>query len=123
MLIRTDVHQSSETNALTAMLELPGVKKTDLIIALGEDPFSRVKQITVTGKSSLKFSGEDGYYLVRERKYGEFRRVLVVPPDTKPDNIEASMEDGILYLRYPGAAPPDQRDCSPPEEPSIISIV
>ncbi|KLO14040.1 hypothetical protein SCHPADRAFT_336229 [Schizopora paradoxa] len=126
MLIRTDLHQSSETNGLTAMLELPGVKKSDIRVALNVDPFSGIKQLTVTGRSALRFPHErEGWYLVRERKYGEFKRVLVVPPDTKAENIEASMEDGILYLRYPGAAPPpdDERASLPPEEPTIITVV
>lgn len=84
MLIRTDLHQSAETNSLTAMLELPGVKKTDIRVALSVDPFSGIKQLTVTGRSALRFPHEsEGWYLVRERKYGEFKRVLVVPPDTK----------------------------------------
>ncbi len=84
MLIRTDLHQSASTHHLTAMLELPGVKKSDLRVSLSDDPFSGIKQLTVTGRSALKFPHEsDGWYLVRERKYGDFKRVLVVPPDTK----------------------------------------
>ena len=70
---------------MTVTLELPGVKKTDLTMSLGTCPYSRVKQITVRGRSGPLFTDEG--YTVRERKYGEFKRILVVPPDTKVRNF------------------------------------
>ena len=69
------------------MLELPGVKKTNLRVSLGLCPFSQVMQLTVWGRSNPAFSNAEGEpepgYTVKERKYGEFKRVLVVPPETK----------------------------------------
>lgn len=81
LLIRTDVHCDVESNTMTVMLELPGVKKADLSLSLGTCPYSRVRQLTVRGRSGPTFTDEG--YTVRERKYGEFKRVLVVPPETK----------------------------------------
>ena len=79
-IIRTDVHYDAESKVITAMLELPGLKKTDMSIKLSTCLYNRVKQVTIAGKSNPVFP-EDGY-TVRERKFGEFNRTLAVPPDT-----------------------------------------
>ncbi|THH32398.1 hypothetical protein EUX98_g1819 [Antrodiella citrinella] len=89
---------------MTAMLELPGVKKSDLKINLSVCPYSRVRQVTISGRINPMMSSVSGY-AVRERKFGEYRRVVVVPPDTKPGDIEIVMEDGILILRIPCGTP------------------
>ncbi|KAI5120597.1 hypothetical protein M0805_008074 [Coniferiporia weirii] len=123
-LIRTDVHFSAATNTLTAMLELPGVKRSHLHLRLNVCPRSNSKQLVVHGRSQPLFSsspadekdkGKVEGYMVRERKFGEFKRVLVVPPETKPDHIKVSMEDGILFLRYPAGTQlqPDKNEPTP----------
>ncbi|THV07409.1 hypothetical protein K435DRAFT_333040 [Dendrothele bispora CBS 962.96] len=38
-------------------------------------------------------------FSIRERKYGEFSRTFPVPSDTKPEDIQVVMEDGILTIR------------------------
>ncbi|THH04898.1 hypothetical protein EW145_g5190 [Phellinidium pouzarii] len=89
------------TNTVTAMLELPGVKSAHVRVGLNICPHTHIKQLVVRGRSqpllpdrSVENSaddrggGADGKkkvegYIVRERKVGEFKRVLVVPPETK----------------------------------------
>ncbi|KDQ60016.1 hypothetical protein JAAARDRAFT_174038 [Jaapia argillacea MUCL 33604] len=106
--IRTDVYFSVSSNVMTAMFELPGVKKSDLRITLSMCPYSRVRQLTVSGKA-LPLSLAR-LFTVRERKYGEFSRTLVVPPDTKAEDVTADMEDGILILKVPGGTRTDPID-------------
>ena len=79
--IRADVHYGSEENVMTAMFELPGVKRSDLRVTMSVCPFSRVRQVTVSGlaRAVLPVQGHS----VRERKFGEFFRTLPVPPDTR----------------------------------------
>ncbi|KAH8101889.1 hypothetical protein BXZ70DRAFT_1007128 [Cristinia sonorae] len=101
--IRTDVHYDAFTNQMTAMLELPGLKKSDLKISMSVCPYSRVRQVTISGRSFPRFA--DSGYTVKERRFGAFSRTVVVPPDTKPGDVEAIMEDGILLLRVPGGSP------------------
>ncbi|EJD05522.1 uncharacterized protein FOMMEDRAFT_77793, partial [Fomitiporia mediterranea MF3/22] len=116
-LVRTDVHYDILSNTLTAMLELPGVPRAAIRIALGDDVRSGTKMLIVRGRMRrvtfplLNKDGnkivdgaegsEDNGYVVKERKCGEFKRVLVVPTETKPEDIRVSMQDGILFLRYP----------------------
>ncbi|EGO03424.1 hypothetical protein SERLA73DRAFT_165123 [Serpula lacrymans var. lacrymans S7.3] len=96
-IIRTDVHYNSETNTLTAMLELPGLKKTDLSIVLSRCPYNRVKQVVVSGRSRPVLP--DNGYAVKERKFGDFTRTLVVPSETKKEDLSAEMQDGILTIK------------------------
>lgn len=86
-LLRTDVHFNSRTNIITAMLELPGVKRNDVRIGVHVNTETQEKQIVIRGRSRPLLptrapTPEDGAvecYFRQERKYGEFKRILVVP--------------------------------------------
>lgn len=129
-MIRADVYYDPNTNSLKAMYELPGMKKNDVKIMLSKCPYTRVKQILVSGRNYHVFP--DRAYSVRERKFGRFARTLIVPPETtvrifcsrpltvsdfraQPEKVVVDMEDGILTITVPGPATPE-----PLEEPAII---
>ncbi|KAJ3487497.1 hypothetical protein NLI96_g3491 [Meripilus lineatus] len=113
--IRTDVHYDIVTNIMTAMMELPGLKKSDLKVTMSRCPFSCVRQLTISGRSRpvLPIAG----HTVQERKFGEFSRTIVVPLETKPSDIKITMEDGILTVSVPGGTPAQQED---PQEITIL---
>lgn len=93
-IIRTDVHYDADAKVITAMLEVPGVKKADLSVTLSTCVYNRVKQVTIAGNSKPTFP-ESGY-AVRERKFGDFQRTLAVPPDTTVRSAYVSNTLGIL---------------------------
>ncbi|KAI0674545.1 hypothetical protein C8Q78DRAFT_966804 [Trametes maxima] len=101
--IRADVHYSDEDSLMTAMFELPGVKRSDLRITMSVCPFSRVRQLNIAGIARPVFPLQG--HGVRERKFGYFARTLVVPPETKPEDVEITLEDGILTLKIPTGVP------------------
>ncbi|KAI0709608.1 hypothetical protein C8Q72DRAFT_871426 [Fomitopsis betulina] len=100
----TDIQFDTVDNVIVAMLELPGVKKADVRISLATCPFSRARQLTVSGSSRCALSTERGH-TVLERKFGDFTRGICVPPETLPHDVRATMEDGVLTLRIPGGQP------------------
>ncbi|ESK92574.1 hypothetical protein Moror_4373 [Moniliophthora roreri MCA 2997] len=58
-------------------------------------------------------SEHDGTQLqhnVRERRYGEFTRTLPVPAETKLEDIDAAMEDGVLTLKICLGNPAESAD-------------
>ena len=68
----------------------------------------------------LKVSGEmkkeseeekEGSYWC-ERSYGSFGRVLRLPSDVDVDNVEASMEDGVLEVSMPKTEAEKPRETS-----------
>ena len=82
-IITSDVYFDVDSKVLSAMLELPGVKKADLSIKLSTCFYNRVKQVTVSGQSKPAFPEDGNRCKVRERKYGEFTRTFAVPQDTQ----------------------------------------
>lgn len=101
------------------MLELPGVKKSQVRVILSTCYYNRVKQVTVYGRTRpvfpvVGFPPEEGEgpsdLTVRERKFGEFSRTFAVPGETKREDIDASMVDGILTLKIPCGMPAEADD-------------
>lgn len=80
-IIRTDIHYDAEKNLMTVMFELPGLKKTDLRMRLSVCPYSRVRQLTISGRCKPTLP-ETGFTL-KERKFGDFIRTVVVPYNTQ----------------------------------------
>lgn len=109
-IITSDVHYDAEARVLSFILELPGVKKTELSVELSTCLLNNVKQLKVSGTSRptfeapLPFSAASAagastpsmsgsltmtagslshQMTVRERKYGDYSRTFAVPPGTK----------------------------------------
>ena len=78
--------------------ELPGVKREDVEITLHE------RELTISGERRAEEQREGSGYYVRERRYGSFRRSLVLPHDVEEGQISARFEDGVLEVRVPGGA-------------------
>ncbi|CDO70176.1 hypothetical protein BN946_scf184774.g4 [Trametes cinnabarina] len=106
--IRADIHYNTEENFIIAVFELPGVKRQDLRITMSMCPLTRVRQVNIAGISrpAVPMHGHG----VRERKYGQFMRTLPVPPETKPEDVQISLEDGVLTLKIPGGTPAQAED-------------
>jgi HSP20 family protein len=79
-----------------AIIELPGINKSDLQIQAKENT------IRIAGKKTVGY--EEGASLHRrERVAGEFNRTLTLPVQIDPDGIKAEYRDGILALFLPVA--------------------
>ena len=79
-----------------AVIELPGVDKSDLEIEAKENT------IRIRGKKTAAY-GEHASVHRRERISGVFDRTLSVPIRIEPDRIKAEYGDGILALFIPRA--------------------
>jgi len=81
---------------LVAILEVPGVVKSDLEIQVKDNA------IRVSGKKAIAYP--EGVSLHRrERMTGSFDRTLTVPMQIDPDGIKAEYRDGVLALFIPRA--------------------
>ena len=94
-----DIHEDEKSNVVTATFELPGLKKEDVNI----DVHNNV--LTVSGESKLSSERDENGYAVRERRYGKFSRSVPLPQGIKPEEIKASMEDGVLTVTFPKTTP------------------
>jgi HSP20 family protein len=79
-----------------AVVELPGVNKTDLTIEAKEGT------LRVSGKKTLDYQ-ENASIHRRERLAGSFDRTITLPIRIDPNRIRAECRDGILAIFIPRA--------------------
>ena len=70
---RMDLHEDSQDNLVTVLLELPGVKKDDVVIDVHKG------RLTVSAENKLPIGFEERGYAIRERRFGRFVRSLQLP--------------------------------------------
>lgn len=92
-------------DSLVAILELPGVSKSDLDIQAKDN------MIRVSGKKAISYA-EGASLHRRERLGGTFNRTLTVPMQIDANGIKAEYRDGVLALFIPRAESDKPRSIS-----------
>ncbi|OCH91278.1 hypothetical protein OBBRIDRAFT_701163, partial [Obba rivulosa] len=110
--IRADIFYDRTAQTLTALLELPGVQRADVRLRLLRCPHTRVRVLLVEGTARAPAAPAAGH-AARERRYGEFMRVILVPPETQTQDVQARMEDGVLTVCVPGV---QDAESEPPQD-------
>lgn len=80
---------------LVILATVPGIDPDDVEITLEGD--------TLTIKGEIKPPLENVDYLIRERAYGPFSRVLQLNVPVEADKVEAHFDNGVLTLTLPKA--------------------
>ncbi|RZU53484.1 heat shock protein Hsp20 [Krasilnikovia cinnamomea] len=83
-------------DAYVLELELPGVRKDDVNIEV------RDNELRVTGE--IKQKERTGILRRQMRRVGQFQYVVALPGDIDPEQVEASLHDGVLTVRLGKAA-------------------
>lgn len=83
---------------LVLTMDLPGLKAEDVQIEMHDG------QLVVRGERRRPDVTEGTTHAHVERTFGRFERRLKVPEGTDPDQITASMDDGVLSLIVPKPA-------------------
>jgi HSP20 family protein len=83
-------------DAYVLELELPGVRKEDVNIEV------RDNEVRVTGE--IKQKERMGILRRQMRRVGQFQYVVALPGDIDPQQVEASLHDGVLTVRLGKAA-------------------
>jgi len=55
--------------------------------------------LTVSGERRAPAAEKDSSYYRKERFDGTFRRVITLPDDVDPEDVEASYRDGVVQIR------------------------
>ena len=88
---------SEGKDAYLVTVELPGVKLDDLEITLEGG------LLTIRGERQFTSESSEEQYHRVERSSGAFRRSITLPAQIMTDEVEASMEDGVLRILVPKA--------------------
>lgn len=78
-------------------IELPGVKKEDVLITLESNI------LTIKGEKNQESQEKQKDYHRVERSYGAFQRSFSLPTVAKADKIDAVYNNGILSISIPKA--------------------
>ena len=87
-----------EDGDVVVRAELPGVKPEDVDITLSRGV------LTISGQRKAEQEQKGQGYYVRERRYGSFRRSMVLPEGIDESKIDARYDNGVLEVRIAGAA-------------------
>ncbi len=90
-----DMYQTKDEVVIKAAI--PGVKPEDIDISVTGD------LLTIKGECKEEEKIEEGSYLRKERRYGQFCREFSLPTQVNADKAKAEFEHGVLTLRLPKA--------------------
>jgi HSP20 family protein len=76
-------------------LDIPGAHRENLDIALAG------MVLTVSGRREFAAPEQHEHYLLAEREWGEFHRMVRLPGPVVQDAIVAAYEDGVLVVHLP----------------------
>ena len=86
---------AEDKDSITVKAELPGMKADDINISVQGNTLS------ITGeKREEAEEKKDGYYR-SERRFGSFRRDMVLPGDVAAGKVDAAYKDGVLTITLP----------------------
>jgi HSP20 family protein len=88
---RADIEETEDGWIVEA--ELPGVKRKDVDVEV------RNGELVISGE--VKERERTGILRHRTRRIGEFEYRVTVPTEIDPDQIEASLDDGVLTVTVP----------------------
>ena len=92
-IMNTDIIEKESGYEL--QIDLTGVKKEDIKIEMNKN------LINISVSISKSSDEENKKYIRKERFTGEIKRSFNIGEDIDEDNINASFENGILYLNLP----------------------
>ncbi len=95
-----DVHE--DENHLYFEVELPGFKRDDVDITLDRNTLTITAERTETRREASEPEQKEGRprreTLLNERRFSYFSRSFTLPPTVSSDDVNARLEDGVLYL-------------------------
>jgi len=83
---------------LVVRAEVPGVRPEEVDVTVHD------RVLTISGERKVEQEEERGGFLVRERRYGSFRRSMQLPEGVDESDIKARFRDGVLEVTLEGAA-------------------
>lgn len=91
-MVMPQMNVSETDSEIRITAELPGVSEKDVDITLDDD------MLTIRGEKRMEKKSDKENYHVVERSFGQFRRTLRVPHSIDPDQVQASVENGVLTV-------------------------
>lgn len=91
------IEMSEHDNEYCVKVELPGIKKEDIDLEIGEN------SLTIKGETEHKTEEKGENLYKSEFRYGQFTRTLAFPSEVKCMDAKADFKDGVLTIMVPKA--------------------
>ena len=96
-------------NAYILEMDLPGYDEKNISVNIDGSNLS-ISSIQEEAKDVKKEkTGDDGTYILRERRLSSFSRSFKLPENANPEAVNASFKNGILYLEIQKRAESQKR--------------
>lgn len=89
--LTVDVYQTPSEIILQTMVA--GVKPENLDLTIARD------MITIKGKREENRNIDEENYFIKELYWGKFSRVILLPQEVEPEEVEATEKHGLLTIR------------------------
>ena len=89
------VNSREADDAYYVEVDLPGVKKSDIVIDVKDNVLS------ISGERKIKNEIKESDYYKVESRYGKFTRSFTLPKDVDTDKIVANSKNGVLEVKIP----------------------
>ncbi len=89
--LTVDVYQTPTEIVLQTMVA--GVKPENLDLTIARD------MITIKGKREENRNIDDENYFIKELYWGKFSRVILLPQEVEPEEVEATEKHGLLTIK------------------------
>jgi HSP20 family protein len=93
-----------QDDALVVRADLPGVKPEDVSVEIDDDT------LTISGRIEEEHEEKEENVIRRERRMGFFSRSIALPKEIERDQIEATVNEGILEVKIPTKSATEHRD-------------
>lgn len=103
------VEMATDGGDVVITLELPGVDPSEVEIEVADG------RLSISGERHDRTEQNRGKVLVRELRYGAFRRTFQLPEGVTADQVEAEADQGLLRVRVHNVT----RPVEPPRKISI----
>jgi HSP20 family protein len=93
-----DIYEAAGGEAYVLEIPVPGLRPDEIVIEV--EPYS----LKVTTEPSNRQGDPGRKYIQREHSVRPMSRIFEFPMELDTDNVQASLENGILRVRAPKAA-------------------
>lgn len=87
------VNIADKKKAFEVSVAVPGLDKKDIKVEI------RNQNLIISSEKQYEKEDHEGSWMRREYGYASFQRIFRLPDDADPDQVDASMKNGVLKLK------------------------
>ncbi|KAK0494029.1 HSP20-like chaperone [Armillaria luteobubalina] len=92
---RFNLRENEGQNMVTASMAVPGMTTEDVQVAV------RDGQLTVSSERTHSLQEQGENYSISKRSYKKFSQTLSIPEGIKEDQIQTTVQNGMLTVTFP----------------------